>query len=266
MIAICSPSPRPSRKPARPRTHVGILRRLTRPDPSEPPFDLMELERGWGQVPVSAHVPGSIARRIELAKDLYRYSYFRYGFRDTAFLYILLAYEAALREVFPQEIDANLSVLIDSADRAGLIPDRQPVKMVHLLRQTRNAHMHGRIYAPLLYKQEMVLRVIDLINCVFDEEARVNCPPLYVRKLLSRKRQQSFMAGFSEGDHRRLNPGDSMAFAGDGGSYEPGTYTCLKCGRTMHVKRECRLLPLCPKRGCKCGAFKFEPLDSKSSA
>lgn len=256
VIAINSPKPPLSRA----RTHAGILRKLTRRDPCYTSFDLLELERGWDKVPVSGRVPETIALRVELAKNLYRYSYFSHGFCDTAFLYILLAYEAALREVFPKKAKPDdLELLIDSAAKAGLIPDRCPSWKVHALRRMRNAHMHGQVYAPILFTQDHILRVIDLINCVFDDESRVVNPPLYVPRLLARKRRLNVLAGYSSTPHNTLKPGDSLVFVGAEDSYSAGTYTCLQCGKVMQTTAECRQLPLCRRRSCRCGAFKYVP-------
>lgn len=243
-----------------PRSHAGILRRLTRSDPCHGSLDLLELERAWSKVPVSSRLPERIALRVELAKDLYRYSYFRYGFRDSAFLYILLAYEAALRDVFPKQARTDdLELLIDSADKAGLIPDRHPAWKVHALRRMRNAHMHGQVYAPLLFTQEHILQVIDLINCVFDEEARVVIPPLYVPRFIAKKRQKNLIDGLSAAPHNSLKPGDFMVIAGTEDTYPAGMYTCLQCGKDMQVRAESRQLPLCRRRGCRCGSFRFVP-------
>jgi len=209
---------------------------------------------------VSPKLPERIALRVDLAKDLYRYSYFRHGFCDTAFLYILLAYEAALRDAFPKKKKPDdLELLIDSADKAGLLPDRCPVWKVHSLRRMRNAHMHGQVYAPILFGQDHILQVIDLVNCIFDEEARVVVPPFYVKRLLAKKRQQNQIAGYGAIHGGSLKPGDCVVFVGTEDSYAPGTYTCLRCGRTRKVARECHQLPLCSSRGCRCGSYKFEP-------
>jgi hypothetical protein len=239
---------------------MGALRQLCRRDPRWRSFDLLELDRSWDRVPLSPKVPEGIALRVELAKDLCRYSYFKQGFADTAFLYILIAYEAALREVFPKHAKTeDLELLINSADRAGLIPDRQPAWKVHALRHMRNGYMHGSVYSDGIFGQEHVLRVIDLINCVFDEEARVVNPPLYVPRLLAAKRRKNFMDGFSSAPRDRLKPGDSMVFVGTEDSYPPGTYTCLECGKVLHIAVECRQLPLCRSKKCKSGGYKFTP-------
>lgn len=212
------------------------------------------MERTWLMVPVSPKVPDHIARRIDMAKDLYRYSYFRYGFRDTSFLYMLLAYEAALRDSFKTD-NADLELLINSADRTGLIPAWYPAWKVHALRRIRNAHMHGLVYSPGSSSQDWILVLVDLINCVFDEEARINCPPLYVPLMVNRKQRDAFLAGMSDVDNSILQPGDSLVFAGTQEKYGAGAYICFKCKKVMRLSAESPQLPLC--RGCRCGSFKY---------
>ena len=215
-----------------------------------------EWERTWRQVPVSTKVPAHVARRIEMAKDLYMYSYFRYGFLDAAFLYALLAYEAALREVY-SDTEAKLEHLIDSADQAGLIPARYPAWKVHALRRVRNAQMHGLAYAPGLVAQDDILTIIDLINCVFDKESRVVCPPLYVPLMTRRRRRDNFLARMTDVDNSILKPGDWLAFVGTQESYGAGTYTCFKCKKQIRLTRKCQELPICRK--CMGGSFRYEP-------
>ena len=102
-------------------THKTYLKKLIKPCDSSTHMDFAKIEQNWNMVPISTKVPRHIKERIELAFDLFRYSYFRYYFKDVAFLYILITYEAALKEAYKIE-DITFELLIDSALKNGLIP------------------------------------------------------------------------------------------------------------------------------------------------
>ena len=240
-------------------SHAKELRRLKRAQTARGWLDLGIVEERWKLVPVSAKVPTMIAQRIDIAKDIFRYSHFRSGLADAAYAYILVAYEAALQDTYRSDKPTTLALLLPSAQEAGLIPNRFSERKLANLKQKRDGMLHGRCYLGGSVQQDWLLEVIDLINCVFEPNCRATPPPFYVEQMLQTGRNERLMAGCTTDGKVKPQPGDYIVPVGTEDRYEPGTYICIKCGREHVQKVQTPELALCRNRKCLGTCFIYRP-------
>lgn len=243
-------------------THQKQMDVLLQPDLDRSRVDLAAWEKEWETVPVSHLVPKHILERIEVAKDLMRYSYFRYGFADAAFLYIMLTYEAALRDKYTDP-ELDFARLITSAVAAHLVPERYPEWKVQATRKVRNALAHGQARMPGSISFRSILMVIDLINAAYDEVARINAPPVFAREILGRKKNKLMWEALKNLPERP-KPGDMFVWVGGEEGYSPGKYECTSCGKAFVLKSTSPELPVCRK--CKKGLFCFKAAPEAAAA
>jgi hypothetical protein len=213
-------------------------------------------EQGWQLVPVSPKVPEFLRERIERAKDLFLYSYFRYGFQDAALMYMAATYEEALAQVLDAK-DLSFRKMIDVAFEKGICPERHKSLKVHAMRQVRNSLAHGSSLLGNMITQNSLLLIVDLVNCAFDEEARVTYPPLFERRrreLEAMRRLSDAMKSVPPGT---LQPGDGFLVAGEDRFHHIGTYECLRCHAGFGMETEDGEISPC--HGCGWDVFLFRP-------
>jgi hypothetical protein len=150
-----------------------------------------------------------------------------------------------------------LSVLVDSALKAGLVPARYPDWKVHAFRKVRNALAHGRASSRGMWWQEALLKLADLINAVYDPSARLNYPPAFVGSRLESDQMERMWKGIATIPPGRPQPGDHIAIVGADDQYPAGTYECYSCGRKATRKSRSPQLAVC--RRCRGTAFRFLP-------
>jgi hypothetical protein len=220
-------------------------------------------EQGWQLVPVSPKVPEFLRERIERAKDLFLYSYFRYGFQDAALLYMIATYEEALSQV-PDTKGATFEKMIDAAIEKGICPERHKSFRLHAMRKVRNSLAHGSSLLGNSISQASLLLVVDLINCAFDEDARRTYPPLFEqrrRELEAMRRLNDTMKAIPPGSMR---PGDGVAVVGADEYYPPGTYECGRCHVCLTMETEDSEIPTC--HSCGWDVFLYRPLPESREA
>jgi len=171
---------------------------------------LENLVKALSQVPISEKVPNKIREMLEFAKKIWLYGYYEYDFYTLCSIYLFLLVETAIKERFLDElpkqcqlvkngkseiVNKNYEIIyqrlwqgwtITGFEKVGrslksipnwfkehqVLPARIGEKEVDLLRKLRNeaAHLTGKdVYTPAMAIQ-MIFKITDLINCLFDPQ------------------------------------------------------------------------------------------------
>jgi DNA-directed RNA polymerase subunit RPC12/RpoP len=239
-------------------TGSEVIDRLLTPDTQASVSWFESVERNWQGVPVSPKVPEFSRQRIERAKDLFRFSYFRHGFQDAALLYMIATYEEALRQAVGSK-KSTFEKLLDAGIAEGVCPERHKDFKLTAMRQVRNALAHGSALLGNMISQSQLLLVIDLINCVYDENARREYPPLFERRRRELEAMRKLQDAIISLPPDTMRPGDGLLVLGQDELYPQGTYECLRCHERATLEQTQR--DFSPCKNCGHDVYLYRPFE-----
>ena len=165
-----------------------ILKKLTAPDERNERITLELLYNELNKIPLSNRIPEDVANMIELSKKLCLYSYFEYDFYSVSTFFSCLAVEAALKVKLGKK-QGCISELSKLALEQKLLPSRVEF-LFEPLRRLRNSYAHPKFKTVITPEMAVVsvLRIVDLVNCLFDPSAWEREPDILTQQRIEYER------------------------------------------------------------------------------
>lgn len=138
-------------------------------------------------VPVSPKVEEKVCKMIERVSKVYMYAYLEYEFFDVAVQLALVVIETTLRikldRPFRERERSSLGELVSAAVGRNLLPGRWMGKTLGNILALRNryAHAGGKNILNYPLAAEVYAWLVDLANCLYDEDWRAK-EPEYIKQ------------------------------------------------------------------------------------
>jgi hypothetical protein len=227
---------------------MKTLKDLIKPDQRSKGWPPNWLCKQLALIPFSNKVPQSIHEMMNLAEHLAYYGYFKYEFYDLAFFYQGLTFEAALRTKYNTKNKVRLSKLMKKANAENLFP-HPFIARADNLKAIRNNHAHpkGITIIPLFLRTFHLTKY--LINCIFDDDARKQYPPIFLMEIDEATRNSVLWEAFYRVLEYNLPLGQAYEVAGASLSYNKGKHICIKCKAEQVIKKRHDILIPCKNCG-----------------
>jgi len=208
---------------ARVRRDHELYGELIAPDPRGQAFQYTpsNLENHVDLLKPSSKVPDELREMIDVARRLFLHAYLDYDFFNVCIEHILLTTEAVLKvglgytspREYPEKSKWTLRPLLEDALKRGMLPERF-LGTTDSLAKLRNmvAHPKSHTIINAAIAIDPYLRLIDIANCMYDEDYRKAEEPEVFRQqreyyadlsrqmqAISEQRRRERPAGESEG-------------------------------------------------------------------